>query len=104
MIYPLISWEKEGCGEGGGFGLYSSSGHILEDDVNGFSSTSDICFMPEGYIFYNITSAVTKQWTSFIGNEISNRYKEMRRKILESCTVVVGTGGHKEMSSILADQ
>jgi hypothetical protein len=41
---------KLGGGEGGrcysiATPLSTASGHIFKDDVNGFSSTSDICFM-----------------------------------------------------------
>jgi hypothetical protein len=50
MKYPPISVEKRG-GEGGGrhyrphHFLQLACGQIFEDDVNGFSSTADICFL-----------------------------------------------------------
>jgi hypothetical protein len=53
MKYPPISVEKRG-GEGGGRHSHThpflqlASRQIFEDDVNGFSSTADICFMAGG--------------------------------------------------------
>jgi hypothetical protein len=49
MKYPLISWEMGwwwGVGRYSAPFLHQAAGQIFKDDVNGFSSTSDICFIP----------------------------------------------------------
>jgi hypothetical protein len=51
VVFNEIFSDQLGCDEEGGRRtaytfLQQTFGQIFEDDVNGFPSTSDICFMP----------------------------------------------------------